>query len=317
MQYAHMQEWYYSNSISQFGPVSESELRTRLSNGELEPATTLVWKSGMQDWIPATQVPTLNPTAADTITDATPQTGETAAISTPSKVNIDAIASWKRGLDLTFRHFETIMVTVVLYFVLLFVGSILIPLLISIIMISSNDNEVLAVFGACAGLLGFHILSTWLYLGCIRVCLDLASGKPTGASRLFTEGRSIISATAAGILLSIAVSIGLLLFIIPGFYLIARYGFFIHAIVDRKCGPIEALSYSSEITRNNRIHVFLLLILSFLTAMLGIAAFFIGVFIAYPMILMGWAVAYYWLQYGNRAAMDHPGTRTPMLAMRP
>ena len=50
-----MSDWYYAANNEQKGPVNESELKADLASGKL-PADTLVWKDGMDNWTPATQV---------------------------------------------------------------------------------------------------------------------------------------------------------------------------------------------------------------------------------------------------------------------
>lgn len=49
-------QWYYSKSNTQLGPVTEDELRAKLSSGEVSQAD-LIWKEGMADWLPASRVP--------------------------------------------------------------------------------------------------------------------------------------------------------------------------------------------------------------------------------------------------------------------
>jgi len=53
-----MSSWYYSKDNAQQGPVSEPQLQELLSNGTITP-DSLVWKDGMDDWVPAKTVPTL------------------------------------------------------------------------------------------------------------------------------------------------------------------------------------------------------------------------------------------------------------------
>jgi hypothetical protein len=47
--------WYYSQNNQQMGPVAEEELKTKLRSGVLV-AGTLVWKEGMGDWKPVSEV---------------------------------------------------------------------------------------------------------------------------------------------------------------------------------------------------------------------------------------------------------------------
>lgn len=48
-------QWYYSKNGTQLGPVPQSELASKLASGEVS-SSDLVWKDGMADWIPASQV---------------------------------------------------------------------------------------------------------------------------------------------------------------------------------------------------------------------------------------------------------------------
>jgi uncharacterized membrane protein len=119
---------------------------------------------------------------------------------------------------------------------------------------------------------------------------------------------------AATILYGLMVFIGLLLLIVPGVYVAMRYGQYLTAMVDRKLGIMESFQYSSSITTNNRMNLFLLALLGILISLAGCLALCVGLFFALPVIWLGWIVAYRWMQYGHRAALDHPGTMTPMLA---
>ncbi len=51
-----MSDWYYAQDNQQKGPVNEAELKEYLATGKV-PATALVWKEGMDSWLPAGQVP--------------------------------------------------------------------------------------------------------------------------------------------------------------------------------------------------------------------------------------------------------------------
>jgi hypothetical protein len=51
-------EWYYSQNSTQLGPVTDADLRSRISSGQIA-ATELVWREGMRDWVPVTSVPEL------------------------------------------------------------------------------------------------------------------------------------------------------------------------------------------------------------------------------------------------------------------
>ena len=50
------QEWFYSSNGSQIGPVDMAELSRLASGGELKP-DDLVWRDGLDNWVPASTVP--------------------------------------------------------------------------------------------------------------------------------------------------------------------------------------------------------------------------------------------------------------------
>lgn len=56
-------QWYYSKNGVQLGPISDNEIRMKLASGEIS-ATDLVWRDGMNDWLPAAKVADLTPLSA-------------------------------------------------------------------------------------------------------------------------------------------------------------------------------------------------------------------------------------------------------------
>jgi len=46
-----MKQWYLYSEGQQRGPVSDTEMRTLMAQGRVEP-TDLVWAEGMPDWVP-------------------------------------------------------------------------------------------------------------------------------------------------------------------------------------------------------------------------------------------------------------------------
>jgi hypothetical protein len=65
-----MSSWYYLVGHEQKGPFEEWDLAATFSAGELPPGT-LVWKEGLENWIPASSVPAL--TAAPASAEPEPE----------------------------------------------------------------------------------------------------------------------------------------------------------------------------------------------------------------------------------------------------
>ena len=51
-----VKEWFVTHDGKQFGPVTMDDLKFEAERGELNPRLDMVWKSGMEDWIPAGEV---------------------------------------------------------------------------------------------------------------------------------------------------------------------------------------------------------------------------------------------------------------------
>lgn len=50
-----MADWFYGKDNTQHGPVSELEIRTLISSGQIN-GSTIIWREGMADWIPMKDV---------------------------------------------------------------------------------------------------------------------------------------------------------------------------------------------------------------------------------------------------------------------
>ncbi len=58
-----MNQWFYSKGGVQEGPFQESEMRSRITSGQVS-ASDLVWREGMAEWLPLAQVAELSAPAA-------------------------------------------------------------------------------------------------------------------------------------------------------------------------------------------------------------------------------------------------------------
>lgn len=110
--------------------------------------------------------------------------------------------------------------------------------------------------------------------------------------QLYTNWRLLYSWIVASFIFGVAFVIGLMLFIVPGLYIWARYGFYPFIILDKNSGPLEALNLSAEITHGNRWHVFLLFFACTILDILGALFFGIGLLITIPITLLALAIVY-------------------------
>lgn len=50
-----MADWFYGKDGTQHGPISDQEIGGLISSGQID-GTTIIWREGMADWLPISQV---------------------------------------------------------------------------------------------------------------------------------------------------------------------------------------------------------------------------------------------------------------------
>lgn len=341
-----MIQWYYAKGGQQQGPVTQEELQALLRNGTLNPATDLVWNQGMADWLPASQVPALiggaaappgpaisseaygsHPFAYPTATGAL---GEIAIGTEP----IIPTACVKRAFDLTIRHLGPMIGLTLLYFIISWAVGAMLGIadqalgmdpgrdLPSVLPTASDPWESFKHSYVKDSMslpmtIVSNIVMVFFMLGFTKIGLNAVSGKPFGVGTLFGGGKWLLHGFIGYVLYTLMVIVGLILFVVPGFYLMFRFGMYQNAIVDRNLGVMAAFRYSSALTTNNRGSLFVLFLFAILIMTAGCVAFVIGILFAYPVMWLSWIVAYRWMQYGGRAVLDDPATGQPMLSGLP
>ncbi len=259
---------------------------------------------------------------------------------------IDVTACVKRGFDLTVRNFGMIALVGVVFIAVTFASKMVLTVMDHVLGLTpisflsepagfqppsgfgpgAPPESLPPAFptrrtnaqtqGSPLNIILSQLLSIFLTVGATRIGLNLVSGREISVGMLFAGGKKFLPALGASILYGLMVFVGFILLVVPGIYLALRYGQFMVAIVDKDMGVMESLKYSSSLTTNNRLNLLLLGLLHFLVMVAGCLALCVGTLFALPVVWLSAIVAYRWLQYGPRAAMDHPGTTTPMLAGR-
>lgn len=314
-----MSEWYYARDGQQFGPVTFEKLIEITRSGGLDPIKGLVWTSSMKDWTPAGQVPGLfdaSPTPAGAPQSTWPEPTPAASAApwveiAPGSEPIDVMACVKRGFELMKREFGTIFMMGLVYFSMLLVTGVIQGILSAVFSHGPGPSGTEPPDATGLGVLVvsqvlMQVFSIFMGLGLTRIGLNLVSGTPVTINQLFGEGSKLLRTIGASILFSLMVGVGCLFLIVPGVYLALRYGQYMLAIVDRDLGVMDAFSYSSELTRNNRLNLFVLGMLTIAIAVVSLIPCGIGLIFAGPVIWLSYLVAYRWMQYGHRATLDRP-----------
>lgn len=103
-------QWYYSKNGSQLGPISEGELRNKISTGDIYQ-TDLVWREGMKDWLPVSKVAELaGPIAVSEPGGPPTQAGETNSPYAPPMAG--AHGQMVPGVEIPTYLWQSILVTI-------------------------------------------------------------------------------------------------------------------------------------------------------------------------------------------------------------
>jgi len=297
-----MTQWHYADGGNQLGPVSDEELKNLLQNGSIS-SQTLVWSEGMAEWAPVGSLPGIDAGAINPY--ASPTAGSSLAVTPtapgediePGSDPFDASACIGRGWRLVIDNFGIVFIIGLVYF-----G---ISILFGIVEGVLQDGGTPTAASGVVNIVG-QVVSIFLSLGAIHAMLKLVDGEHPEVGDLFSQGPQFLRGLGAYILYCLMVLVGCVLLIVPGIYLACRFGFFMQGIVDKNLGVMDSFNYSSELTTNNRLNVFLLYLLSFGVAILGLLALGVGLIVALPVTYVAHTVAFRWMQRGRQVACGTP-----------
>lgn len=137
-----------------------------------------------------------------------------------------------------------------------------------------------------------YILSTLVSVGLIRIVLQLIDGKTPSAKELFIGWDRIIPFFIAHILFSVIFLVGLLLLIVPGIIWGVRYSLYPFFVIEKGEGPIKALQSSAAATYGAKWDLLAFFGASILIVFAGLLFFGVGVYVAWPIVMLGYALAY-------------------------
>lgn len=144
---------------------------------------------------------------------------------------------------------------------------------------------------AALHLIGFAIVMLGK-MGLYQSILIMTTGNKPGFDQFYRNWPLFFSWLVANLLFGLMLVIGLVLLIVPGCYVLARYGLFPFFILDKKLGPLDALRQAGESTEGMRGQLFLLFLVCFALNILGMLFFLVGLLITVPVTLFALATVY-------------------------
>lgn len=122
----------------------------------------------------------------------------------------------------------------------------------------------------------FTALMYLLYGGFIALFLAHYDGKTIKFDDMFDIDNRWLSFAVLGMVKTLIIMVGFLLFIIPGVYLAIKWSFAEILVIEKGMRPMEALRESSRLTKGNRWKLFFFGLIVGVLMLLGLIVFIIG-----------------------------------------
>lgn len=129
-------------------------------------------------------------------------------------------------------------------------------------------------------------------MGLYNSCLSIVDGITPTLEELYRHWKLLFNWIVTSFLFLLMVIIGLILFVFPAFYVLARFGLFPFFVIDRELGPIQALEAASKVTEGQRWNLFLLFLSCLGLNILGLLLLGIGLLFSIPITLTALAIVY-------------------------
>jgi hypothetical protein len=250
----------------EYGPVTAEQVRSWIAGGRAN-LQTKVKLVGTETWKTIEEFPEITSGAASGGAGVPPISGMYREVA-----KLDIISCYERSWVLLKANFWTL------------VG---VSILMSLIYCALGYSQYKGVF-IMTPLFG-GVLGGGLYYFFLRK----VRGLPTTLGDLFAGfKKAFVTLLVAGLLISIFVTVGFICLLLPGIYLAISYAFTQILAVDKGLGFWEAMETSRRIITRQWWRMLGLLLLSIPFLLLGVAALFVGIFVAIPLITGAVVYAY-------------------------
>jgi uncharacterized membrane protein len=129
--------------------------------------------------------------------------------------------------------------------------------------------------------------------GVVEFALKIARGQPASFGDVFAGGKYFGSMFVGWLGVTVAVGLGSMLCVVPGYILWFGLWPFAFVIVDQRLGGVDALKKAWAMTTGHKMNIFVFWLLSILAIIAGEIACFLPVFlISYPLVILASAHMY-------------------------
>jgi len=165
------------------------------------------------------------------------------------------------------------------------------------------SNGPLSFISLVAGF-GSMVIGVLIEMSLVLTILRAHDGLETMTLRSVWNPQPFLPYLIGQIAVAVAVLIGLVLFIVPGLVIAAAFLFTPYIVMDKGCGPFEAMTESRRITEGHRTRLILMMSTIVLLNVCGFLALGIGLLITVPVSMLAVAHAYRTLEK-NRISSEH------------
>jgi hypothetical protein len=185
---------------------------------------------------------------------------------------------------------------------ILFAGFVVFYLVVMVVMVAAgllfagiglfSESETLGIGGQLLNNLLVSAVTYPFMAGIFMVGIRRAAGQPISFNLIFQHFDKLVPLVLTGILSSLLITVGMLLFVLPGIYLSIAYLLAIPLVVERGLGPWQALEASRKAISQHWFKVFGLSLMLMLIMLLSAIPLGIGLIWTLPLMIMAAAVLY-------------------------
>jgi hypothetical protein len=136
------------------------------------------------------------------------------------------------------------------------------------------------------------VINIALGIGIVKIALSFCEGRKPTVGTLFDFMGCFWRYLGAAILYMLIIIAGFILLIVPGIVWGVKYGLWPYFVIDKGLSPTAALKASAQTTMGVKWDLFGFGIVCALINLAGLLCLIIGIFAAYPMVIVAYALVY-------------------------
>lgn len=131
-----------------------------------------------------------------------------------------------------------------------------------------------------------------LMAGMVMIGVKIARDEQVSGTEVFAHFDKVLPLAAATVLMYVLMTIGFILLVLPGIYLMVGYIMSMPLIVDKNLGPWQAMEVSRKAVTKHWFGVFGFMLVMFLLYLAGLMALVIGLIWAIPTLSIAFGILY-------------------------